>query len=72
VPLFIYGDVFEHYSIDDVIDNTQVFHIMDDYFSGRIQEQSISPLITVEMAVIVAGAAVIIVLAAYFIKLRKS
>ncbi|MHA2191073.1 MAG: alkaline phosphatase [Candidatus Thorarchaeota archaeon] len=72
VPLFIYGDVFEHYSIDDVIDNTQVFYIMDDYFSGRIQEQSILPLITVEMAVIVAGAVVIIVLAAYFIKLRKS
>ncbi|MCK5150815.1 MAG: alkaline phosphatase [Candidatus Thorarchaeota archaeon] len=71
VPLFIYGDVFEDYSIDDVIDNIQVFHIMDDYFSGNISE-IVPPLITVERITIIAGAAAIIVLAAYFIKLRKS
>ncbi|MHA1956730.1 MAG: alkaline phosphatase [Candidatus Thorarchaeota archaeon] len=72
VPLFIYGDVFEDYLLDDVIDNTQVFHIMDDYFSGRIQGQIALPGSTVEMVAIVAGVAAIIVLTGYFIKLRNS
>ncbi|MHA1906354.1 MAG: alkaline phosphatase [Candidatus Thorarchaeota archaeon] len=72
VPLFIYGDAFEHYSIADVIDNVQLFDIMDDYYSGRIQNQSIQIPITIEMIAIFAGTALVIVLAAYFIKLRRA
>ncbi|MFW9849113.1 MAG: alkaline phosphatase [Candidatus Thorarchaeota archaeon] len=72
VPLFIYGDVFEQYAIDDVIDNTQIFDIMDDYYSGRIGSQVAQLPITVEMIAIIAGTGVIIVLVAYLIRLRRS
>ncbi len=71
VALFIYGTGFEHYALDDVIDNTQVFDIMDDYYSGRIENQVTQLPISVELMGIIAGTGIIIVLAAYLIKLKK-
>ncbi|MHA2423262.1 MAG: alkaline phosphatase [Candidatus Thorarchaeota archaeon] len=72
VPLFIYGDVFENYVMDDVIDNTELFDIMDDYFSGKIQNSVAQLPITLEMIAIIAGTGIIIILGAYLIKLRRN
>jgi alkaline phosphatase len=35
VPLFCYGSLFESLSQDFLTDNTEVFHIMNDYFMGN-------------------------------------
>ncbi|MFW9793532.1 MAG: alkaline phosphatase [Candidatus Thorarchaeota archaeon] len=70
VPLYLHGDFFEQYSLNDIIDNTDVYQIMDDFFSSELQRAT--PLLTPTRGVIAGGSVVIIVLIAYFIRLRRS
>ncbi len=67
VPLFLFGDFFTE---EETLDNTDIYYIMDDFFSQEILVST--PLFTLERGIIVTGVAAIIVLLAYFIRLRKS